>query len=61
MNLIYFAAALGFAFVWIWIRIDFAASVLCLVGALVFALIIALLRGDIRLEEIQNRLGGPRR
>ena len=61
MNFIYFAAALGFAFVWIWIRIDFAASILCLLGALVFALIAALVRGEIDLPVLQERLGLRRR
>jgi hypothetical protein len=50
-----FAAALGFAFVAVWIGVDFAAAILCLVGALVFYLGAALLLGQLDLAELQSR------
>lgn len=57
----YLVAALGFAFVWVWIDVDFSAAILCLVGSLVFLLIAALLvplvRGDVDVEQLQERLG----
>lgn len=51
-----FAAALGFAFVAVWIRFDFADAILCLVGAVVFFLGAALLLGKLDLAELQARL-----
>lgn len=51
------AAVLGFAFVAIWIAVDFGAAVLCLVGAAVFWAVAAFLRGELDLAEIQNRFG----
>jgi hypothetical protein len=51
-----FTAALGFAFVAIWIGFDFAAAILCLVGALVFYLAGAFLLGQLDLAALQNRL-----
>jgi hypothetical protein len=51
-----FTAALGFAFVAIWIGFDFAAAILCLVGALVFYLGGVLLLGQLDLADLQNRL-----
>ncbi len=50
-----FAAALGFAFVAVWIGVDFAAGILCLVGAVVFYLGAALLLGQLDLAELQAR------
>ena len=51
-----FAAVLGFAFVAVWIRVDFGAAVLCLVGALVFYLGAALMLGQLDLVELQTRM-----
>ena len=56
----YFAAFLGFAFVGMWIAVDFGAAVLCLLGALLFYGIAAFLQGDLDLEEIQSRFGSRR-
>lgn len=53
-----FAAGIGFAFVAMWIGVDFAAAILCLVGALVFFLGAALLLGQLDLAELQARLRG---
>lgn len=50
-----FAAALGFAFVAIWIGFDFAHAILCLLGALVFYLGTALLSGQLDLADLQAR------
>lgn len=51
------AAVLGFAFVAMWIAIDFEAAILCLVGAFVFWAVTAFLRGELDLTEIQSRFG----
>jgi hypothetical protein len=51
------AAVLGFAFVAIWIAVDFGAAVLCLIGALVFSAITAFLRGELNLTDLQDRFG----
>lgn len=56
----YFAAFLGFAFVAMWITVDFGAAVLCLLGALLFYGVAAFLQGDLDLEEIQARFGSRR-
>lgn len=53
-----FAAALGFAFVVVWIGMGFGSAVLCLVGAAVFYAVVLLVRGDVDLAEVQSRLGG---
>ncbi len=53
-----FAAALGFAFVAVWIAMGFGSAVLCLVGAAVFYAVVLLVRGDVDLAEVQSRLGG---
>lgn len=53
-----FAAALGFAFVGVWIAMGFGSAVLCLVGAAVFYAVVLLVRGDVDLAEVQSRLGG---
>jgi hypothetical protein len=60
VNLTYLAAILGFAFVWIWIRIDFGSAILCLLGAIIFAFVASLVRGDVRIEELQERFGRRR-
>ena len=54
------AAILGFAFVAVWIVLDFGDAVLCLVGALVFAIVAAIMRGELDVAEWQARLGSPR-
>ena len=53
-----FAAALGFAFVAVWIAMGFGSAVLCLVGAAIFYAVVLLARGDVDLAEVQSRLGG---
>lgn len=53
-----FAAALGFAFVAVWIAMGFGSAVLCLVGAAVLYAVVLLVRGDVDLAEVQSRLGG---
>ena len=60
MTVKHFAAFLGFAFVAMWIAVDFGAAVLCLVGALVFYGLAAFLRGEVDLVELQSRFGGQR-
>lgn len=56
----YFAAFLGFAFVAMWIAVDFGAGVLCILGAFLFYGVAAFLQGDLDLEEIQGRFGSRR-
>ena len=51
------AAVLGFAFVAMWIAVDFGAAVLCLVGAIVFWGIAAFVRGELDITRIQSRFG----
>jgi hypothetical protein len=51
------AAVLGFAFVAMWIAVDFGAAVLCLVGAIVFWGIAALVRRELDVAQIQSRFG----
>lgn len=54
----HFAAALGFAFVAVWITLNFGWAILCLVGALVFYLAALLLErgaGGISLESLAGR------
>jgi hypothetical protein len=53
----YLAAFLGFAFVAMWIAVDFGAAILCLLGASVFWAIAAYLRGELDLTQVQDRLG----
>jgi hypothetical protein len=54
-----FAAALGFAFVAVWIEAGFGFALLCLVGALAFYAAASLYQGDLEREvgEIQSRFG----
>jgi hypothetical protein len=54
----HFAAALGFAFVAVWIGTNLGYAVLCLVGAAVFYLLAELIEGEIDLGELQARLSG---
>lgn len=54
----HFAAALGFAFVAVWIGMNFGYALLCLVGAGVFYFLAGLVEGDIDLGELQARLTG---
>jgi hypothetical protein len=51
------AAVLGFAFVAMWIAVDFGAAVLCLVGAIVFWGIAAFVRRELDVAQIQSRFG----
>ena len=51
------AAVLGFAFVAMWIAVDFGAAVLCLVGAIVFWGIAAFVRRELDMAQIQSRFG----
>jgi hypothetical protein len=57
-----FAAALGFAFVAVWIDAGFGFAVLCLVGALVFYAAASFYQGDLERElgDVQDRLGSRR-
>jgi hypothetical protein len=54
----HFAAALGFAFVAVWIGMSFGSAVLCLVAAGAFYALAAVIEGEIDLGELQSRLGG---
>jgi len=56
----YVAAILGFAFVAMWIAVDFGAAILCLIGALAFWGITAFLRGELDLAQLQGRFGSRR-
>lgn len=54
----HFAAALGFAFVAVWITLNFGWAILCLAGALVFylaALVLERAAGGVSLEGIAGR------
>ncbi len=55
-----FAALLGFLFVAAWAALGLGDAVLCLVGAAVFYLAAAILRGELDLGELQQRATGPR-
>jgi len=55
MNLTSLSALLGFFFVFTWIAFSFGDAVLCLLGALLFAAVAAVLRGDIDLADVQAR------
>ncbi len=54
------AALLGFLFVAAWATLGFGDAVLCLIGAAVFYVITAVLRGELDLGELQQRATGPR-
>ena len=60
MTVKHFAAFLGFAFVAMWIAVDFGAAVLALLGALLFYGIASFLEGDLDLVELQSRFGRRR-
>jgi len=49
------AGLLGFLFVAAWAALGFGDAVLCLIGAAVFYLATALYRGEIDLEDLQQR------
>lgn len=55
-----FAAALGFAFVAVWIELNFGYAVLCLLGALVFYAAASFYQGDLdeEMSDLGTRLGG---
>lgn len=50
------AALLGFAFVAVWIALNFGYALLCLIGAGVFYALASVLDGDIDLGELQARV-----
>jgi hypothetical protein len=52
----HFAALLGFAFVAVWIAMNFGYALLCLIGAAAFYAIAAVLDGNIDLGELQDRV-----
>ncbi|MDQ6731598.1 MAG: hypothetical protein M3022_15240 [Actinomycetota bacterium] len=54
------AALIGFLFVAAWATLGFGDAVLCLVGAAVFYVATAILRGELDLAELQQRASGPR-
>lgn len=54
----HFAAALGFAFVAVWIGTNVGYALLCLLGAAVFYILAQLLEGEIDLGELQARFSG---
>jgi len=56
MNLKQLSALLGFFFVFTWIAFSFGEAVLCLLGALVFYGIAAVLQGDVDLADVQARV-----
>lgn len=53
-------ALLGFAFVAVAFAENLGVAILCLVGAAVFHLAAALIRGDLSLEELQDRAEAAR-
>jgi len=55
-----FVILLGFAFTAVWIAGDFSDAVLCMIGAAVFYAADAYLRGELDLEEVNQRLSQPR-
>ncbi|MBW3608104.1 MAG: hypothetical protein KY463_07070 [Actinobacteria bacterium] len=56
MNVRYFAALIGFAFVAVWIVLNLGYALLCLLGAAVFYALAAVVEGDIDLGELQSRV-----
>ena len=56
-----FAALLGFLFVAVWAAGDFGDAILCLIGAAIFYLAYSLYRGELSLDELQQRLSSSRR
>jgi hypothetical protein len=62
MSLKQYLGLLGFLFVAAWVAFDLGDAVLCLLGAVVFALIGAVLQGEIDLTAVQSRITNqPRR
>ena len=55
-NLKYYLGLLGFLFVAAWIALSFGDAVLCLIGAIGFYAIGAVLEGDVDLGEMQTRM-----
>jgi hypothetical protein len=53
-------AILGFAFVAVAFAENLGVAILCLVGAAVFQLVAALYRGDVSLEDLQDRAEAAR-
>ena len=56
INLKYYLGLLGFLFVAAWIALSFGDAILCLVGAIVFYAVGAVLEGEIDLGEMQARM-----
>jgi hypothetical protein len=56
INIKQYLALLGFLFVAAWIGFNFGDAVLCLVGAVVFYAIGAVLQGEIDLGDVQARI-----
>jgi hypothetical protein len=56
MNIKQHLALLGFLFVAAWIGFNFGDAILCLVGAVVFYAIGAVLQGELDLAEVQSRI-----
>ena len=54
------AAVLGFAFIAAWAAFGLGWAVLCLLGAALFALVAALVRGELDLEELRERADAAR-
>lgn len=52
-----FAALLGFLFVAAWIAFNFGYAILCLVGAGVFYVGMAVAQGEVDVGDLQGRLG----
>jgi hypothetical protein len=53
----HFAALLGFLFVAAWASLGFGDALLCLIGAGVFYLAVALYHGELDLADLQQRVG----
>ncbi|MDO9356449.1 MAG: hypothetical protein Q7T55_22315 [Solirubrobacteraceae bacterium] len=53
-------AILGFAFVAVTFAENLGLAILCLVGAAIFHLVAALYRGDVSLEDLQDRAEAAR-
>jgi hypothetical protein len=56
-----FAALLGFLFIAVWAALDFGDAILCLIGAAIFYLGFALYQGELRLDDLQERVSPNRR
>jgi hypothetical protein len=56
-----FAALLGFLFAAVWAALDFGDAILCLICAAVFCLAFAVYRGELNLDDLQQRLSQNRR